>query len=1088
MSVARYAEWLARGRAHQAEDRPVDALLCYRRALRELTGGVDAWFHIGEVSWQLGNPDDAIAAWRKACESAPGHARSCHALAEAHAAAGELDASEAAARRAMALLPSEGRAAMLAALLVVARGGGSVESLANTLSAKDPWPLALLAQVIEQVLGKGLQGDRQTLEPRETADHIPALIEAAAAAGVSRMNEDALRRIGFALALAGPAYAEAAQAFADRYGAACKAFHRARTPLLWPRRTAGNRVRVGVLAGADPSADAVRVGETLGHGGLGLYPCTWFALAGAAHPQSFAAGELRVLPSNADIAARVIAGCDLDVLIDLGGVGHPSGPLLALRPARAIWAIEQTGLPLLRVLADRVLPFEDAAGELEVFQASIDRVPSGPLPADELGARFEEAVRAHQRGDAEAARVGYETVLADQPQHAPTLYLAGVLARDHRTQGHPSRPGEGDDRAAVRAQFRAAVEAAPTYVDARVALVDALTADGFVDEAARVAREGVGLTPDVAALWSALGDAELKRGDGAAAAAAFDQALRLDPVNGQTHYNHGVALQMMGRSSDAARAYQRALALRPDLHAADFNLGVIFEEQGNVDAAIAAYASVLRQVPTHAAAYKARSDLLLASGRIDAWYANFEQFEKNCPGHLMLAVEAVEVCAYRADFAKLNQYLDGLRTDAFAGGEPLAVLDALQQLLYLLLFFDVEPELVHRYAGVHDALARKVYGEPWPRRESRRPGRIRIGYLSGDFRNHVMGKMMWHALVHHDAARFEVFGYSTNASRDEWTDRFVPLFSRLESLVDTSDHEAARRIAEDDLDVLVDLSTHTKHARPGILALRPARVQITHVASAGTLAMSAVDFKLTDRYADVEGDPELRIEAQLPMEGCVYPYRHIAPSDEVQFTRPAAGIAGDAIVIGAFVTPLKLSQRCLALWREVLARVPKAVLAFSPIHPGLRGVFRGIAAVAGIDANRIAFLPQGRNDAENQARYRIIDFVLDPMPYGGVNGTLEALDMGVPVVTLVGKRHGERSSYSILVNLGVTDTIAHSGRDYVGLAVRLATEPAFMGEVRRQIAAGLRQSALTDMVSHTRNLEAAYVRALESRITGFAPE
>jgi predicted O-linked N-acetylglucosamine transferase (SPINDLY family) len=127
------------------------------------------------------------------------------------------------------------------------------------------------------------------------------------------------------------------------------------------------------------------------------------------------------------------------------------------------------------------------------------------------------------------------------------------------------------------------------------------------------------------------------------------------------------------------------------------------------------------------------------------------------------------------------------------------------------------------------------------------------------------------------------------------------------------------------------------------------------------------------------------------------------------------------------------------------------------------------------------FLPQARSDGENQLRYTLVDFVLDPMPYGGVNGTLEALGMGIPVVTLVGKRHAERTSYSILANLGVTQTVAHSGSEYVAIAARLAGDGAFMAEVRESIRAGLAHSALTDMEAHTRHLEAAYVDALRQR-------
>jgi protein O-GlcNAc transferase len=248
--------------------------------------------------------------------------------------------------------------------------------------------------------------------------------------------------------------------------------------------------------------------------------------------------------------------------------------------------------------------------------------------------------------------------------------------------------------------------------------------------------------------------------------------------------------------------------------------------------------------------------------------------------------------------------------------------------------------------------------------------------------------------------------------------------------------------------------------------------------------LAAVDFKLTDALSDLPENAAFQIEAPLVMDGCVYPYRHIAPAAQHPFHRTALGIAEDAVVIGAFVSALKLSRRCLTLWRDVLERIPRARLALSPVNPAARALYQRLAAAGGIAADRLLFLPQGRNDAENQARYTLVDFVLDPMPYGGVNGTLEALDMGVPVVTLVGRNHAERTSYSILANLGVTDTVAQGGREYVELAVRLADDPAFMRDVRASIRDGIANSKLTDMVGHTRNLEAAYIAALRER----APE
>jgi predicted O-linked N-acetylglucosamine transferase (SPINDLY family) len=1070
MSVERYAEWLARGRTHQAGDRFIDALLCYRRALREVPRGVDAQFHIGEIAWRTGNRDDALAAWRIACESGPAHLPSWHALADACAAVGDIEASGNAVSRVLSLRPDEGRAKALGVVLSAAAAPADDEALVAALRS-DVWPVALLARVIEHVVASGATG---TL-----VQSMPALLAAATSAPVVRGDEDALRRIALALARAGDV--AAARVFADRYGEACRVLHRASTPLGWPLRTAGDRMRVGLLIVADREHEAAALLDALRGDDALHVDCMVLVQAGALAQRPDIDG--RVLPAELDAAARAIATLDLDVLVDVAGVRASVGPLLARRPARRIWTIDGPDCPSPRALADRVIGGADARAfdstdhatcrevraALRELQHVIAAEATSPLTAAQLASRWEAAITAHREGDAPGARAGYAAILEAQPGHAPALYLAGEVAL------------RGLDEAAAREHFRAAIAAAPGYAEPRIALADALLRAGDAEEARATARAGLDHGIDVAALWRVLGRSEQAAGQVDAAIAAFEESLRREPTHGETHYNHGVALQTARRTEEAARAYQRALAFAPQLYAADFNLGVIFEQQANAAAAIAAFSNVLRRVPDHVASYKALAEVLRASGRIDAWFANFERFERHCPDHLALAAHALVVCAHRADFARLERYLDGLRHERFTAGTPDETLDALQQLLYLLHFFDVEPDLIARHASTHDALSRRVYGEPMPRRTQRAPGKLRIGYISGDFRNHVMGKMMWEVLRRHDHARFDIFAYATTQGRDDWTARIEAIVPRFASVDALGDQAAARRIADDDLDVLVDLSTHTKGARPGVLARKPARVQITHVASAGTLAMSAIDFKLTDRYADTAADAAQSIETLLAMEGCVYPYRHVEASPTAPFVRASLGIARDAVVIGAFCTPLKLSQRCLALWREVLARIPRAVLAFSPVHPALGGVFGHIADVAGIARDRIVFVPQGRDDAEGQARYRLVDFVLDPMPYGGVNGTLEAVAMNVPVVTLVGRRHAERTSYSILANLGVTDTVAETGGDYVALAVRLATDAAFMHTVRERIAAGIRLSPLTDMDAHVRHLEAAYVEALARR-------
>jgi protein O-GlcNAc transferase len=1101
MAVSGYVGWLQRGREHQRGRRPVDAMLCFQRAAALEPHAVDPRYLLGEVQWQLGAIPAAVAAWRDAARLSPRHLGSQLALAEASLAVADVDRAADAAAAALAIAPEDRAARVLYAVAALASGrdraaltglapvlasdasrlvspvtggtlarelavepalGGAREVLDAILPHRDRVAFALLAP-----LARAAQAADAPAPLRAARDEIARV---ALERPVAHGELDVLREIALAFHHAGDL--PHAMRLATRYAEACIAFAPRAAPLRWPLRTSGAQLRVAVLM-PNGDAAATRALTLLRDTAERAAHVAWTLLVEAQTPSvSLGGSVIRVIGASPDATiAAGVAAADPDLLIDMAGLASATGPLLAMRPAASAIAVDVAGPPQAAPLIGGVIP-----AKRDAFAAMLENERNRALArahsassAEALNEGFASAVQAHHSGDAVRARAAYERLLAAQPDHAPTLHLLAAVHREQR------------DFDAASALLARALEHAPEFTDARAAAARIARDRGEVEQGIALVDAGLEHKPHSEALWRVRGELELARHDGVAAEAAFAQALAHNPIDAEANYNFGVALQKQGRLNEAARAYQRALAFDPGFPDAHFNLAVVFQEAGHPAAAIPAYRAVLERDPRRVAAYRNVGEALLAAGRIDEWLANFRRFEAQCPEALPLAVQALEACQYAADAPALDRYLEGLRRERFRAGDPAQLTDSLEQLLYLLLFFDVEPEMLFRFAQTYTSTAPQVYGPPLPRAASRKPGRIRVGYLSADLRNHVMGKMMWEALRHHDRERFEVHLYSTSTVRDGWTDRYASIADRFDVIAGSSERDAALRIAADDLDLLIDLSGHTKGGKPGILARKPARVQITHIASAGSVGLRTVDFKLTDAYADVPDNQQWMIETLLPMQGCVYPYRRIEPATGHPFHRATLGIPEDAVVIGAFVTPMKLSRRCLSLWREVLERLPRASLAFSPTHPALRPVFERLCAAAGIARNRLLFLPQGRDDAENQARYAVIDFVLDPMPFGGVNGVLEPLDAGVPVVTLVGRRHGERSAYSILSNLGVTHTVAQGGRDYVDIAARLAQDPGFMRDVRQSIRAGLRSSTLVDMPAHTRNLEAAYVEALRQK-------
>lgn len=1088
-------DWFAKGRQEQWSSRPIHALFCYKREIERHPAHGDSRFHAGEVLWQLGRVEQAKAEWREATERAPTHLASWLALAEACLATGDAAGAKAAARSALALRPEEPRAQTFLLIANASLGDADADWSAVAAAVRHEAGIAFAparARLIAAALGRttGAPGqdaflDELAATPSRVPIELLAVIAARAArhpAGehpaIAEVFDEALRRdagVEHADALRELARAardlgdvERAPRLAAAYAAASVRGPAAAVPVLWPRRTAGEGLRVAVLGGPGMSrerVDALRALDGCVTTLVALAPPDEARALADALPCAVAAiVATGAMPDPS--TARVVAARDADVLVDAVGLDAPTGTWLASRPARTLWTIADLEPPLV----DRRLRAD--ADELRAALGGVNRETSTSLSADAIAARWADGLRAHQAGDTDRARAAYSAVIDDQPDFALARHFRARLEWD-----------AGETEPAAR-DLEVVLAGAPAYLDARVDASRLALESERPALAVSLAEEGLARDPSHLGLWRALGHALLRVGDGAGAARAFERASLIDPLDAETHYNLGVARQLEGDPAAAVEAYRHAMTFDPAFADAVFNLGVLFQQQGRRRAAMGMYRRVLEIDATRESAWKNLGEVLRESGDFDGWAQNFRRFEAACPESLLLAVQALEVCQFRADFGRLDRYLDGLRQERYRAGSETALVDALEELLYLLLFFDVAPPVVHRFARTYDQATRRVYGVPRPRPAVRKPGKIRIGYLSADLRNHVMGKMMWEAVRHHDRDRFDLYFYALAPGRDRWTERYESIATAFRDLSGLADRAAAGVIDGDDLDLLVDLQTHTRGARPGILALKPARVQITHVASAGTLGLSAIDYKLTDAYADLPEAQEDQIEPLLAMGGSVYPWRSVAPGKIPPLDRAQAGVRADAFVVGAFVTPMKLSRRCLTLWKEIAERVPRALFLFSPLRSEHRGAYERLMASVGIARERFMFVPQSSSEGGNQARYRIVDVVLDPMPFGNVNGTIEPLSMGVPVVTMLGKRHGERTTWSILANLGVTSTVASSGREYVDLAVRLAEDEAFMRATRQEIEAKLATSPLTDGRVYAKHLEAAYIVALGQK----APE
>jgi predicted O-linked N-acetylglucosamine transferase (SPINDLY family) len=593
--------------------------------------------------------------------------------------------------------------------------------------------------------------------------------------------------------------------------------------------------------------------------------------------------------------------------------------------------------------------------------------------------------------------------------------------------------------AAAVAAYRRARALAPRNAEILHNLAVALAATNEFDEAAACLAEAATLAPASPASWLALGHLEFGRDRLERAEAAFAAAARIAPESVEALYNLGFARHERWRFSEAVAPLAAARALAPANEQVWYQL------------------------------YNTR----LAAGDREGALADFLAFEATATATPVFLRAALESVRTLGDAARENRVVQQVLAFDYGANDVATLAGFLMRLQY----FDVTRADLKRLYDIYDRLMRSRVESVGPLlAPTRKPGRTRIGYLSADFRQHVMGRLMFDVIGAHDRDRYSIHLYSlaSPAAADDLTTRFRALADRYVELPPRRDLDAAHAIAEDDCDVLVDLMGHTMFSRPEILACKPARRIVTHLGAHGATGLSQVDFKITDRYADVADAADYQIERPLPMDSCVLPFRRARRGAGVAApARDALGIAQDAVVLGEFVSVQKLSPRCLSLWRSILARVPQAVLLFSPSnaseHPGYRRQLAG----HGIDPARVAFIARGTDESSARARYAVVDLVLDTVPYTGGDTTLAALDAGIPVITLAGTRHAERMSASILLHMGLRNLVADSEEAYVDRAVRLAGDANARARAAAEVAAKFGAASASFPARYTRDLEAA---------------
>ena len=689
-----------------------------------------------------------------------------------------------------------------------------------------------------------------------------------------------------------------------------------------------------------------------------------------------------------------------------------------------------------------------------------------PMPTgDSLDSDLRQALARHQAGDLVEGERLFRKVLAAMPRHPVALLHLGVIAMQ---QGRPepavallgdaaaAKPEDAGIhynlalalRAAERVEdaaacYTRAIALAPTFIDAHVNLANIRRGQGRLAEARAGYERAIALAPNHAGAHNNLGGLLQDLGDLEAAVAAHQRALAINPRNPGALSNLGNALFALGRIEAAAAAFRQALALNPALPHALLGLAGALRQLRDFDGALAAMEAALAARPDHV---ETLSQLVYWQQQMCRWDGLAER-----QAALVRAVEA--------------------------GGVAVP---------FTLLSLPSTP--AQQQACARAWIARAVAGvEPLPAAGARAAGPIRIGYLSSDYHEHPTSYLIAELLERHDRTRFSIHAYSTGPDdRGPSRARVIAGCDGFVDLERASHETAARRIAADRIDILVDLNGCTQGARPRILAHRPAPLQVNYLGYPGTMGARFVDYIIVDPVA-VPADEQPWFDERLvhlPHSYQVNDSRR--PITATRPTRAEAGLPEDGFVFCCFNSSYKLRPEFLAIWLRLLAAVPGSVLWLLELSASASAALRAAARAGGIDPARLVFAPSLRFP-DHLARQPLADLCLDTLPYGGHTTASDALWSGVPLVTCRGTAFPGRVGASLLTALGLPELITGSLADYEALALALARAPARLADLRARLAVQRTAAPLFDCRRFARDLERAYLAMLARHDAGQPP-
>ncbi|BCO31795.1 hypothetical protein TspCOW1_18980 [Thiohalobacter sp. COW1] len=575
--------------------------------------------------------------------------------------------------------------------------------------------------------------------------------------------------------------------------------------------------------------------------------------------------------------------------------------------------------------------------------------------------------------------------------------------------------------------------------------------------------------PRNAELWLLRGVLEGKRRNPVAAADHLSKAAELQPENSAIQYNYGIALRDSGNYEHAITTFNRAVELNPGHDEAWDCLAHAYIASGDLDRAIDTFKIIIQRAPYKAEAQSNLGSVYQAQGRLSEAEECYRQ-ALSCKPDLEIADNLGSVLVSQGRFEEaLDVYRNGFQRQT---GKRKVLSNLLLTLNYLPGLDQAEVleehkqlnplfSRMHRYSNELDV--------------SDASDRIRVGYISPDLREHSVAYFIEPLLERHDRDRFEVWVYSVTARTDATTQRLRSLAEHWVDVSALTFEQTAEIIHQNKTDILVDLAGHTACNSLPVLACKPAPVQLTWLGYPNTTGLEEIDYRLVDALTDPPGQEDYYTEQLIRMPGCFLCYR---PPEDAPAPSPLPATGNQGVTFGSFNNLAKINDGVIALWAQLLERVPDSRLLIK--NPSLTDENTRIRYMnrfkdAGADEARITLMGHTPTRQQHLELYGQVDIALDTFPYNGTTTTCEALWMGVPVITLAGDRHAARVGASLLQALGHPEWVTDTHDLYIEAAADLVSDLTRLGSIRESLRDEMAASPLCDAGGFAGKVEKVYL-------------